>query len=171
MKLHIGCKGEHIDGFKRVDIQQFGDVDFVTNAKDLSMIQDVSIDEIYASHILEHFPKTETKSVLSEWKRTLKPQGILWLSVPDFDAIVEMYLKSGRILETWVEHLIHGDQLEPYSFHYVCFTYPVLAGILSQVGFSRIERISQLPYNVADASKIIDSRFQKPISINIKAVK
>lgn len=171
MKLHIGCKGEKIDGFKRLDIVQHGDVDFVRNANDLSCFEDGSIDEIYASHILEHFYKPDVPKVLSEWHRVLKQNGFLWISVPDFDAIVNMYLSSGRRLDTWTTHLINGDQLEPYSFHYNVFTYQTLSGLLSQAGFSRMDRVRDLEYNVRDASKITDSRFGQPISINIKAVK
>jgi predicted SAM-dependent methyltransferase len=163
--------GEKIEGFKRLDIVQHGDVDYVQNARDMYNFEDESVEEIYASHILEHFMNKEVPVVLKGWSRVLKKGGVLWLSVPDFDAIVEMYIRTGRSMTTWMHHLIHGDQETPHHCHYQCFTYPVLSGRLSDAGFSRVERVTLLPYALKDASRIRDSMFNLPISINAKAVK
>jgi len=171
MKLQIGAKGEGIDGFKKLDIIQHGDIDFVQDASDLSNFETESVDEIYASHIIEHFKKLALPKVLLDWNRVLKEGGVLWVSVPDFARIVEMYLKSGKELSVWLDHLLHGDQANPESFHYSSFTFPTLSGYLSQAGFSKIDRIVDLPYGVNDASKITDNRYNIPISLNLKAVK
>lgn len=171
MKLHIGCKGEKIEGVKRLDVVQHGDVDYVQDAKDLSNFEEGSVDEIYASHIFEHFTKPIRRGALKEWNRVLKKGGVLWISVPDFDRIVDLYINMGRVLATWTEHLIHGDQEEPYAYHYACYTFPVLSGELSLAGFNKIQRIGQMPYGVDDASKIVDSIFRQQISLSIKAVK
>lgn len=171
LKLQIGAKGPGIDGFKKVDIVQHGDVDFVRDARDLSCFDAGAVDEIYASHILEHFPIYETQKVLAEWGRVLGPGGTLWVAVPDFDAIVNLYLNSGRILSTWTEYLIHGDQSSPQDFHFRCFTYNTLSASLSEAGFTKIKRLSDMPYGVSDASRIRDSWFKKPISLNVQATK
>lgn len=171
MRLQIGCLGDSIPGFKRLDIVQHGDIDFVQDASDLSNFDSGTIEEIYASHILEHFPKPIVSRVLKEWQRVLKPGGILWCGVPDFDAIVDVYLKNDRNMTTWLGYLIHGDQKNDHSYHLNVFTYPMLAGELSMSGFSRISRIDEFPYNIDDASKSRDSWFKLPISLNIKAVK
>lgn len=171
MKLHIGCRGDKLEGFKRVDIVDYGDVDYLTDAKDLSMIASESVDEIYASHILEHFKKTETMDVLKEWNRVLKKGGILWLAVPDFDRLIEIYIRSGRVLTTWLSHILNGDQDMPTAFHYANFSYAMLAGYLSIAGFSRADRVVVFPYGMRDASTITDSLFGIPISLNIKATK
>jgi predicted SAM-dependent methyltransferase len=171
VKLHIGCMGKAIPGFKRLDAVQWGDVDYVQDARDLSNFESNTVEEIYASHILEHFSNPEVPLVLKDWNRAIKPGGTLWVSVPDFDAIVEMYLRMGRKMSTWIHHLIHGDQGEPYHTHYQSFTYPVLSGKLSDAGFNRMEKVKYLPYGLSDASVITDNIFNLPISINIKAVK
>jgi predicted SAM-dependent methyltransferase len=163
--------GEKINGFKRLDIEQYGDVDFVQNAKDLSNFEEGSVEEIYASHILEHFTTPELPGVVSGWYRVLKENGVLWLSVPDFDSIVSMYLRTGRQMSTWINNLIHGDQDAPSHYHYQAFTYPVVSGRLSDAGFRIIERVNVLPYALKDASRITDNIFHIPISINIKAIK
>lgn len=171
MKLHIGCRGQHLEGFKRVDIVDRGDVDILADAKSLPMVETDSVDEIYASHILEHIKKTETVNALKEWNRILNPGGVLWVAVPDFDRLVDIYLKSGRVMSTWLSHIINGDQLENEAFHYANFNYGTLSGYLSIAGFSKMERVEMFPYRIPDASTITDSLFNIPISLNIKATK
>ena len=56
MKLHIGGK-EIKDGWKILNIQKFDGVDYQGDISDLSQFEDNSIDEIYASHVVEHVPK------------------------------------------------------------------------------------------------------------------
>ena len=53
MKLHIGGKIKK-DGWKILNIQKNPEVDFIGDLSDLSQFQDESIEEIYASHVLEH---------------------------------------------------------------------------------------------------------------------
>ena len=171
LRLHIGCKGRRIDGFKRLDIVQHGDVDYVQDAADLSNFADGTVDEIYASHVIEHIPKPGLAGALEEWNRVLKKGGVMWVSVPDFDRVVGLYLKCGKVLSLWFDHLIHGDQETPYDFHYHCFTYQTLSGFLSKAGFEKIREIENLPYGVQDASRISDSMFNEPISLNMQAVK
>ena len=55
MRLHIG--GEEIkEGWKILNIQKKPGVDFIGDITDLSQFDDESIEEVYASHVLEHVP-------------------------------------------------------------------------------------------------------------------
>jgi predicted SAM-dependent methyltransferase len=51
------------------------------DAKDLHWFQDNSLDFIYSSHVLEDFH--DTRAILDEWLRVLKPGGNLVLYLPD----------------------------------------------------------------------------------------
>ena len=53
MKLHIGGK-EKKEGWSILNIQKNDNVDFVGDISDLSQFDNESIDEIYASHVVEH---------------------------------------------------------------------------------------------------------------------
>ena len=53
MKLHIGGK-EKKKGWKILNIQKEEGVDFVGSISNLTQFGDNSINEIYASHVLEH---------------------------------------------------------------------------------------------------------------------
>ena len=72
MKLHIGCGKKYIPGYKHLDVINFDHVDFVCDTRKLTMIEDNSVSEIYACHILEHVERNEVVSVLREWNRVLK---------------------------------------------------------------------------------------------------
>lgn len=154
-----------------MDAVQWGDVDYVRDASDMSCFKDGKIEEIYASHILEHFPAKKTQDVLGEWSRILKPGGILHLSVPDFDRAVECYNATGGVFGQFLQDLIHGGQNYDLDVHMRSFTYPLLSAMMSKAGFSRIDRVEWLPYALGDCSTLAATWDGKPISINVKAVK
>ena len=54
MKLHIGCGKKYLDGYKHLDVINFDHVDFVCDTRKLPIIENESVSEIYACHILEH---------------------------------------------------------------------------------------------------------------------
>ena len=47
----------------------------------LNSLKDASVDEIYASHVLEYFDRNEVNAVLLEWKRVLKKNGIKQMNI------------------------------------------------------------------------------------------
>jgi len=71
MKLHIGAGEKYLPGYKHMDIIKRPHIDYVGDVGDLSFLQDSSVDEIYACHILEHFNRNEVEDVLLEWNRVL----------------------------------------------------------------------------------------------------
>lgn len=50
-----------------------------------------SVDYIYSSHFFEHIKKFQTIAVLKSCYRCLKPGGVIRVSIPDLDFIVEQY--------------------------------------------------------------------------------
>ena len=63
--------------------------EMVGNAMSLPVADD-SLDFIMANHLLEHL--VEPLKALREWKRALKPEGILYLTCPDHDKLDTMIL-------------------------------------------------------------------------------
>lgn len=97
MKLHLGCGKRYLKGFIHIDIADFQHIDFQSSVDDLSFIKSESVSEIYTSHTLEYFDRTEVKSVLREWWRVLIPSGRIFITVPDFDKLLEIYKNSGHL--------------------------------------------------------------------------
>ena len=83
MKLHVGGT-ESKPGWQILNIQPGPYVDIVGSCTNLSALADASVDEIYASHVIEHLGhRDELKPALSEFHRVLRAEGRLSISVPD----------------------------------------------------------------------------------------
>jgi len=133
-KLHLGCGNKFIPGFIHVDVVKFEHVDIITNIDNLFMVEDDSVDLIYACHVLEHFNRLKIKNVLLEWRRVLKPGGILRLAVPDFEKCGKLYTE-GKVTLNEIHGLIMGGQTYLYNFHYTIFDFETLRNDLIEVGF------------------------------------
>ena len=78
MKLHLGCGERYLEGFIHVDLAGYDHIDHEMPVDNLEIFSDNSVEEIYASHVIEYFDREEIKSVLKEWKRVLKENGVLY---------------------------------------------------------------------------------------------
>lgn len=135
MKLHLGCGRKYIPGFVHIDVQPGPHVDVVGPVEKLPM-PDNSVSLIYASHILEHFGRFVYMSVLREWFRVLRPDGVLRLAVPDFAACAAIYYENG--LEDGLSGLVGliiGGQRDQYDYHKMIFDEKFLRKSLLEVGF------------------------------------
>lgn len=59
-------------------------------------------DAVYSAHTLEHLPRNEAPRVLAEFRRILKPGGILRIVVPDLELMARTYLEQ-------LERAVAGD--------------------------------------------------------------
>lgn len=116
------------------DILPLDNVDIVCDTRSLPMIKDNSMDEVFASHLIEHFFFNEVGSVLNEWLRILKPNGKLTIKVPDFMMLWECLLDKTKIkvipkgidtIEDWVARIMVNDKESPHTHinHYPYYWY------------------------------------------------
>lgn len=96
IRLHLGCGRKFLKGFTHIDIDSFPNIEFIAKMDELNMIEDNSVEIIYASHALSYYDRNEVDKVLLEWKRILKPGGTCYVSVPDLDALIEIYKLTGE---------------------------------------------------------------------------
>jgi predicted SAM-dependent methyltransferase len=85
LRLNLGCGLTQVAGFLGVDLDPELHPDVVADVESLPF-EDDSVDEIYASHVLEHVPYDSP--ALTEWNRVLKPGGLITIIVPD---IIQTY--------------------------------------------------------------------------------
>ena len=97
MKVHLGCWTRDIPGWINVDICDLPHIHHKTSIDNLSMFDDNSCTLLYSSHSFEYFDVIDAPIVLNEWKRVLKPGGTLRIAVPDFQALADLYAKTGDI--------------------------------------------------------------------------
>ncbi|MEA3226238.1 MAG: methyltransferase domain-containing protein, partial [Planctomycetota bacterium] len=107
---------------------------------DITSLTDFStgaVDMVYMCHVLEHFKKNDLKKVLEEMKRVLKDGGVLRISVPDFDKLVEVYDASGKDMNA-ISNQLMGGQDHEYNIHYCVFNYRRLSELLKEAGFREV---------------------------------
>ena len=142
IKLHLGCGKRNFPGFINVDLADFPHIHHRRAVDDLSPIATVSVELIYASHVFEYFSLTEVPRVLAEWRRVLKPGGILKLAVPDFTALVLAYQRFGdlRLLQGVIYGLIEPGTMQDLTlFHKVIYDFKLLKKVLEENGFTKVQ--------------------------------
>jgi len=158
MKLNLGCGNDKKAGFVNVDIQAELQADLIANVQYLDEIQDCSVSEIYASHILEHFPHWQTVPILQAWHQKLITGGKITIRVPDLKGICSDFVNAEKIndLKMLVRH-IYGGQDHSFNYHCTGFTHNLLTLYLQHCSFKKISIISTKENNhqelVANAEK------------------
>lgn len=131
MKLNLGAGTTcPLEGYENLDRKTGQEIYPLTD------YADESVDEVRASHVLEHFEFRQVADVVREWIRVLKPGGKLKLAVPDFKWIAENYL-AGKQIATLA--YVMGGQEDENDFHKTLFDNESLRGLLSQCGLVDIQ--------------------------------
>lgn len=133
MKLHLGCGHRHLEGWLNVDARPEVGPDLVADITSLAAFEDGETEIIYACHVLEHIPRPQVPDVLAEWRRVLKPGGILRLAVPDFAAVARLH-GLGVPMQR-LQGLLHGRQNASWNTHYQAYDWHLLCHLLSEAGF------------------------------------
>jgi predicted SAM-dependent methyltransferase len=174
--VHIGCGKIDSPEFINVDAQPFAHIHIVTD--DITLLPDFgsnTVDLVYMCHILEHIKRNNLKDVLLEMKRVLKDGGILRLSVPDFDKLIDVYEASDKDINRICRQLMGGQDSE-YNIHYSVFNHQYLSKLLEEVGFKKT--VSWDPdncqhHNFKDSAggkkKVNGNEYM--ISLNLEAIK
>jgi predicted SAM-dependent methyltransferase len=176
MKLHIGCGSVAIPGYINVDIRYLPNVDVVDNAKYLKKFVSEDVSVIYACHVLEHFSRWEVQHILKRWYDILAFDGILTISVPDFGAVVQQYIKNQNVPE--LIGFLYGGQDYDENFHRYCWDFNSLKNDLEAIGFKKINRYEWEKSDLKDFDDYskaylphMDKENGRLMSLNITAVK
>lgn len=144
MKLHLGCWHRHIPGFVHVDQCDLPHIDHRSGIDALPFVADAAATLIYCSHAFEYFDRQQAVQVLAEWRRVLRPGGLLRLAVPDFAALIEVYRRSGaieRVLGPLYGRMEIATPEGPRCiYHRSCYDEVSLTRLLEDNGFSAVRR-------------------------------
>ena len=167
MKLNIGGL-ETKEGWKILNIQKRHNVDFIGDISDLSQFKNSSIEEIYASHVLEHVPKDKIETTLKGIRRVLKDTGKFYISVPDLDILFHSFRSTLLNIEVkkHILAMVFGGQDDQYDFHYYGYNFEVLEHYLKSTGFTDIKKVESFGL-FQDTSEFKPYGF--PISLNVVA--
>lgn len=160
--LHVGCgfknksnttKGfsDHIWRELRLDVNPQVNPDVVGSMTDMGAVKANSVDAIFSSHNLEHLYAHEVVLAINEFKRVLKPNGILVLTCPDLQSICAM-VAEGKLTESAYNSpagpiapidMIYGHRRsiqsgDVFMAHRCGFTEKVLVGTFRESGFHSV---------------------------------
>jgi predicted SAM-dependent methyltransferase len=168
MRLHIG--GEEIkEGWKILNIQKKPGVDFIGDITDLSQFDDKSVEEIYASHVLEHIGISLVVNAVNEIFRILKQGGRLYVSVPDLEVLTKLFLAEPEGGNKYnLMRMIYGGQTDKYDYHYSGFWPDSLYDLLKNAGFASYEKVDF--FNIFNDTSSLQIQGVR-ISLNVVAIK
>lgn len=143
MKLHIGGK-EIKEGWSILNIQKEDQgVDFIGDISDLSQFKDNSIEEIYASHVVEHIDQKSIKKTLKGIHRILKVGGKFYVSVPDLEVLCRIFIDKNAPIKVkfHVMRMIFGGQIDKFDYHYFGWNFDFMSAYLEEAGFKKAEKV------------------------------
>ena len=164
--LHFGCGSIADPRFVNIDARAMPHVHLVTQSPMLEFFEPETADSIYACHVFEHLTFRDQNAVLGRWFQLLKPGGLLRLSVPDFDKLLDIYAASGRDATT-IQPMLMGGQDYPGNFHCAIFTERHLSNLLKEAGF--VEIATWDPRDLPNWPR--DYSWWGEVSLNLTAVK
>lgn len=143
LRLNLGSGGAPLAGYTNIDRCYHGESVrqgcrlVEGDVYPLTQYADGSVDEVRASHVLEHIPWREGMDVLREWVRVLKPGGVLKVAVPDFRYVAERFLAGeGALTESYVM----GGQTDVNDYHRAIFDEEGLRKGFAELGLTDIDR-------------------------------
>ena len=156
VRLNLGSGATPLPGYENLDIKQG------QPAYPLIQHSVGSVDEVRASHILEHYPEAEAVKVVDEWARVLKVGGILKIAVPDFEWVVKQYGepvddKRHALLRAFVM----GGQTDEYDHHRSTWTRAKLTMLMESAG---LREITDWKSEIEDCASL-------DVSLNLQGVK
>ena len=173
--IHLGCGDVNSPEFINIDARPAPHVHYVRDVCDLSVFPDNYADLVYACHILEHIRRAAMKKTLWEWRRIIKPGGLLRLSVPDFDALLDIYRSCENEIDSITAPLM-GGQENAWNIHYSVFNSKYLSGLLTKVGFRSVrkwdpQKVDHHDFEDWASCTIVVNGGNYPVSLNIEAGK
>ncbi|HUP04556.1 MAG TPA: methyltransferase domain-containing protein [Bryobacteraceae bacterium] len=182
IQLHLGCGKRRIPGFLHVDLDDHPHIDYRSSIDKLPMFADESASLIYCSHALQYFDRPEALGALREWFRILQPGGRLRLSVSDFEALIEVYRRTGdlkRILGPLFGRIeIQAPEGARLLYMRTAYDFRALEELCRDAGYSSFQRYDwreTIHSDYDDFSQAyfphMDKEHGLAISLNVEAVK
>lgn len=143
IKINAGCAEDIKEGYINIDLhpEEYPLIkDKILPADVRNMpFKDNTVDEVYASHIIEHFNYKDAILCLIEWCRILKTGGQLTVIVPDFNTLahkwIDEYSMHNRLQ---INAAIYGSQRGVEQYHKSAWDGQILYSVLQETGFSDI---------------------------------
>lgn len=150
MRINFGCGRKVLPGFFNIDAVRnpaaprdpemlfAAEFDAVGNLTQSVPLDDGCADELQAMHVIEHVYAWEAAALINEWKRLLKPGGLLVLELPNIESAARNLLNGlNDQMHMWP---LYGDpgHRDPYMCHRWGYTPKTIMALLSDCGFTEV---------------------------------
>jgi len=169
LKVHLGSGPINIQGWINIDARSYEHVHVVSDGFELREFADEAISEIYLCHVLEHFSFEEAKALLKNLKLKMREGGIIRISVPSFDKLIEVYMLSGADINK-IKFALMGGQDYQYNFHKSVYNLKSLRKLLESCGYTNVlewETLTDFGVDLGDWSNGIFNTKQGAIAISL----
>jgi SAM-dependent methyltransferase len=136
----------------RLDIDERVKPDIVCSTVDMSsVVPSGSVDAVWSSHTIEHLYDHEVPRAFAEFRRVLKPSGLLLIRCPDIEAVLQCFLEHGPEHVAYVSpagpitplDMVFGHRASieagnPFMAHHTGFTAARIATALLAAGFAEV---------------------------------
>ncbi|MBR8175127.1 class I SAM-dependent methyltransferase [Burkholderia ambifaria] len=137
-KVNLGCGHIAMPEYVNVDAREVPGVDVVADVGGLPFDKG-SVDEVFSSHLIEHFPQEELRRrLLPHWRSMLKPGGRLRAIVPDGEAMLQGVAAGSYSFDDFRE-VLFGSQDYNGDFHFNLLTPESLTKLVEEAGFGQVE--------------------------------
>jgi predicted SAM-dependent methyltransferase len=142
IKLNLGCGTDIKDDYINIDSRTLPGVDIICDVRSVPFTKG-SVDTLYLSHVIEHFPEIEmSKVIMPYWYELLKPGGKIVIICPDWEAMLKGYAQ-GEISYEALKEVTFGSQEYEGNFHFNQFTSETLTRLLEDVGFKQVRVVEK----------------------------
>ena len=150
IKLHLGCGGNKLSDYINVDLYP-SDPDITDSSREFCMadvyddirnldLEPESVDEIFLSHVIEHFVKWEAQDAIRTWYTVLKKNAPLIIETPDFIRCFIMLFHFKKKNRIKARRQFYGNQWDrlDYETHRYVWSARELKEELLKSGFSKV---------------------------------
>ena len=167
--LHVGCGSKvnkpprEFAAYKeiRLDCNRLVEPDIVSSIVAMPMVDDASVDAVFACHVLEHLYAHEAAMALAEFHRVLRPGGYALVQVPDLQTIggrLACDEADRAIYQSHIGYITPLDMLyghrgsigagNLFMGHRMGYTGSVLNKVLLAAGFDSVEVDRNVEYEL-----------------------
>lgn len=173
--LNVGCNKKVFPHTINLDYSWFPGIDLTMDIRRRLPISDNRIRGIYCEHVIEHLPFEVVPFCLSEWRRVLRPGGVVRVIVPDAELYLQTYSRI-RIGEDALfpyhepekTPMMHVNRVFRSSAHQYAYDFETLASLLGKAHFEDITRCEHR--RGRDNNLLLDSDDRQVESLRVEAM-
>lgn len=169
-KLHLGCGSHVLEGWINIDLET---IDSRVMKCDLTKplpFMDEEVAFIFSEHFVEHITREQLVRLLTECNRVLQKGGVVRISTPSLEKLVQEYL-AGNIQEwqnvgwlpaTPCQMLNEGMRSWGHMFVY---DYDEMYRVLHEAGFNNIQKVNYRDSSYPDLRNLETRPFHNEIIV------